>query len=86
MQLTTRERQVLEAIACGETSKAISSRLAISLPTVKWHVAKVLRKFDARSRSEAVAIALARGEITRTGSIVEPRGRIRRPSRRTERD
>jgi DNA-binding CsgD family transcriptional regulator len=30
---------------------------------VKWHVAKVLKKLGAHSRSEAVAVALRRGYI-----------------------
>lgn len=61
--LTIREREVLEGVAVGETSKAISETLRISEPTVKWHVAKALKKLGAHSRSEAVAIALARGYI-----------------------
>jgi DNA-binding NarL/FixJ family response regulator len=61
--LTMREREVLEGVAVGETSKAISEKLRISEPTVKWHVAKALKKLGAHSRSEAVAIALARGYI-----------------------
>lgn len=61
-----REREVLQAVAAGETSKAISENLRISEPTVKWHVAKALRKLGAHSRSEAVAIAVARGYIRAT--------------------
>jgi DNA-binding NarL/FixJ family response regulator len=62
-RLTERERDVLQGIAAGETSKAISENLRISESTVKWHVAKALRKLGAHSRSEAVAIAVARGYI-----------------------
>jgi DNA-binding CsgD family transcriptional regulator len=61
--LTQREREVLERVAAGQTSKAISDDLRISEPTVKWHVAKVLKKLGAHSRSEAVAVALRRGYI-----------------------
>lgn len=61
--LTERERAVLGLVAVGKTSKAISKDLGVSEPTVKWHVAKVLKKLGAQSRSEAVAIALARGYI-----------------------
>jgi DNA-binding NarL/FixJ family response regulator len=50
-------------VAAGETSKAISQDLGISEPTVKWHVSKTLKKLGAQSRSEAVAIALARGYL-----------------------
>ncbi len=61
--LTKRERDVLRLVAGGETSKAISQDLGIAEPTVKWHVAKALKKLGAQSRSEAVAIALERGYI-----------------------
>lgn len=73
--LTDREREVLELVAAGKTSKSISANLRISEPTVKWHVAKVLKKLGAQSRSEAVAIALARGYIaaTRPSSGVDER-------------
>lgn len=59
--LTNREREVLELVASGKTSKSISRDLRISEPTVKWHVAKALRKLGAHSRAEAVAIALDHG-------------------------
>jgi len=66
MSLTVRERQVLQLVARGSTSKAISDELHISEPTVKWHVAKALRKLRAHSRSEAVALAVAAGLIQTT--------------------
>jgi DNA-binding NarL/FixJ family response regulator len=61
--LSNRERQVLGRIAGGETTKEIAEELAVSESTVKFHVSNALRKLGAKSRSEAVAIALAKGCI-----------------------
>jgi DNA-binding NarL/FixJ family response regulator len=64
--LSRRETQILELVASGETTKEISSRLTIAQTTVKWHVSNVTLKLGARSRTEAVVIAVERGYI-RTG-------------------
>ncbi len=62
-ELTARERQVLHLLAGGEPNKIIARRLGISLATVKFHVAAVLSKLGARSRSDAIAIAARRGLV-----------------------
>lgn len=59
--LTTREREIVELMADGANNRIIASRLAISRHTVKFHVASILAKLGARSRTEAVALALRRG-------------------------
>jgi NarL family two-component system response regulator YdfI len=59
--LTAREREIVELIADGANNRLIASRLAISRHTVKFHVASILAKLGARSRTEAVALALRRG-------------------------
>jgi len=59
--LTTREREIVELMAEGASNRVIASRLAISRHTVKFRVASVLAKLGARSRAEAVAVALRRG-------------------------
>jgi DNA-binding NarL/FixJ family response regulator len=59
--LTAREREILEMMADGAHNRAIASRLAISRHTVKFHVASILAKLGATSRTEAVALALRRG-------------------------
>jgi DNA-binding NarL/FixJ family response regulator len=61
--LTARERQVLQMLAGGLGNKEIASRLKISEHTAKFHVASILGKFGASSRTEAVAIGLRRGWI-----------------------
>lgn len=59
--LTPREQEVLSLVAVGLTNKAIAQRLAISDHTVKFHVAAVLAKLNAESRTEAVHSAFRRG-------------------------
>ena len=62
--LTAREREVLTLVAIGLTNKAIAQRLTISDHTVKFHVASILAKLDAESRTEAVHLAARRGLLT----------------------
>lgn len=61
LPLTSREREILELIADGANNRVIAARLAISRHTVKFHVASILDKLGARSRTEAVAVALRTG-------------------------
>jgi DNA-binding NarL/FixJ family response regulator len=62
-RLTARERDVLNAMADGASNKAIARRLGISFHTAKFHVAAILAKLDADSRTEAVAKAAQSGLI-----------------------
>jgi DNA-binding NarL/FixJ family response regulator len=61
--LTAREREVLQMLAHGHGNKQIAARLNISEHTVKFHVASVLGKLGASTRTEAVSLALRRGLI-----------------------
>ena len=56
-RLTPRERQVLDALANGQQSKAIAWKLGISTRTVELHRSNILSKLSARNTSQAVAIA-----------------------------
>ena len=55
--LTSREREVLEHVAAGETNRQIAEALFISVKTAGVHVSSILRKLDASTRGEAAAIA-----------------------------
>jgi two-component system, NarL family, response regulator YdfI len=61
--LTAREREVLQMLSQGLGNKEIAARLGISEHTVKFHVASILGKLGAGTRTEAVSIALRRGLI-----------------------
>jgi DNA-binding NarL/FixJ family response regulator len=62
--LTPREREVIQLMAQGLPNKNIAARLAISLHTVKFHVASILAKLNANSRTEAVTQGARRGLVT----------------------
>jgi two-component system, NarL family, response regulator YdfI len=62
--LTVREVEILEMLAEGLSNRTIARRLAISTYTVKFHVASVLDKLGAATRTEAVTMGLRRGLIS----------------------
>ncbi len=61
--LTPREFEVLRMLADGLGNKEIANRLGISDHTAKFHVAQILAKLGAGSRTEAVAIGMRRGLV-----------------------
>ena len=61
--LTPREQEVLRMLALGLANKEIAARLNISEHTVKFHVAAILGKLGAASRTEAVALGIRHGLI-----------------------
>jgi DNA-binding NarL/FixJ family response regulator len=61
--LSPRERQVLHLVAEGLANKEIARHLKISEHTAKFHVAAILSKLGAASRTEAVHLAARRGLI-----------------------
>jgi DNA-binding CsgD family transcriptional regulator len=63
VQLTPRELEVLALLAEGASNKLIARRLGISTHTAKFHVASLIEKLDAVSRTDAVAHAARLGVI-----------------------
>lgn len=61
--LTPREIEVLRAMADGLANKEIAARLGVSENTVKFHVASVMGKLGASSRTEAVMIGVRLGIV-----------------------
>ena len=61
--LTARELEVLALLAEGASNKLIARRLGISAHTAKYHVASLLEKLDAVSRTDAVAHAARLGVL-----------------------
>ncbi|KAG8526098.1 uncharacterized protein KY384_000091 [Bacidia gigantensis] len=62
--LTAREREVLQQMTHGLPNKQIAARLNISQHTVKFHVASILAKLGASSRTEAVTSGARRGLVS----------------------
>lgn len=61
--LSPRELEVLALLAEGASNKLIARRLGISSHTAKYHVASLLEKLDAVSRTDAVAQAARIGVL-----------------------
>lgn len=61
--LSPREMQVLRMLAEGLGNKEIAWQLGISEHTVKFHVASILGKLHASTRTEAVALGMRRGLV-----------------------
>ena len=61
--LTPREREVLSLLALGATGEEIAKKLYISPETVRNHVRSARDKLGAKTRAQAIALALLNGEI-----------------------
>ena len=61
--LTAREREVLQLLASGLGNKEIATKLTISEHTAKFHVASILGKLGAASRTEAVTLGIRHGLV-----------------------
>lgn len=61
--LTRRENEVLQMLASGLANKEIAAKFEISEHTVKFHVASILGKLGAGSRTEAVTVGIRRGLV-----------------------
>jgi two-component system NarL family response regulator len=62
--LTKRERDVLFAMAVGRSNKEIGLALGMTEGTVKVHVTHILGKLKVGGRTEALAVAAARGLVS----------------------
>ena len=55
--LTERELEVLGLIAEGHSNQEIAEKMFVTVGTVKAHVSHIYRKFDVRSRTQAIVKA-----------------------------
>lgn len=62
--LSPREIQVLEQLALGYRGTEIGESLGISPDTVRVHVRNAMRKLGARTRAQAIGIAMSKGIVT----------------------
>jgi DNA-binding NarL/FixJ family response regulator len=61
--LTPRELEVLRTLANGLGNKEIAEQLGVSNNTVKFHIAQIMAKLGAHSRTEAVMMGMRRGLV-----------------------
>ena len=65
--LTKREREVLNLVVEGHTSKIMAEMLHLSPRTIDHHRANLLRKFDMKNSVDLVNFAVRNGFVTPTG-------------------
>jgi DNA-binding NarL/FixJ family response regulator len=61
--LSKRERQILQMVANGKTTKEVARDLGISPHTVKTHLERIFEKLGANDRAQAVAMAIRMGLV-----------------------
>lgn len=62
VQLTKREKEVVQGLVDGLSYKMVANRLGISFETVKQHIKNIYKKLEINSKSELIARSY-RGEI-----------------------
>jgi DNA-binding NarL/FixJ family response regulator len=67
-ELTGREREILVAVARGQSNAEIADSMVIGATTVKTHVSSVLAKLHLRDRVQAVVYAYEHGVVRPGGS------------------
>jgi DNA-binding CsgD family transcriptional regulator len=73
-RLSPRQREIVDLVAEGRTSKEIAVALGISESTVNWHLANAFERLGASSRAEAVALAIRANGAERAN---KPPSRVR---------
>jgi PAS domain S-box-containing protein len=63
LELTPRQREIVQLIALGHDSAEIADELVLSPETVKSHVRSAMIRTESRTRSQLVARAMAEGLI-----------------------
>jgi DNA-binding NarL/FixJ family response regulator len=61
--LSKREREILQKVADGATTRQVATDLGISPHTVKTHLERIFEKLGANDRAQAVAIAIRMGVV-----------------------
>jgi DNA-binding NarL/FixJ family response regulator len=64
LELTGRQREILQLIVEGRANKEVADCLHVSLKTIEFHRARVMHKLGARTAAELAKVALQRGLIT----------------------
>ena len=67
-ELTAREREVLQLIAEGKSTKMIAKDLCLSAKTIEWHRSRIMRKLGIESIAGLVRYAMVEG-LTSAGLV-----------------
>lgn len=70
--LTSREQEILQMTAEGNTSAKIADRISISPRTVEKHRSNLMRKLGLHTRSDVVRYAVKRGIISASVTLSNP--------------
>ena len=62
-RLTEREREVLEQLAQGRSTKQIAAELVVSEETIKTHLSRIYQKLGVSDRVQAVVMAIRQGLV-----------------------
>ncbi len=71
LELSPRERQILELLAEGLRVKDIADQLSLSPATVHTHVRNAIAKLEVDTRTEAVALAVRFSYLSAEGGVEE---------------
>jgi len=75
-RLTPREREVLQLMAEGQSTKEIAFRLKLSTKTIETHRRQIMQKLDLYSVAELTKCAIREGLATLEVSTLPPLGRV----------
>jgi DNA-binding NarL/FixJ family response regulator len=78
-RLTPREREVLQLMSEGQSTKEIAFRLKLSTKTIETHRRQIMQKLDVYSVAELTKCAIREGLTTLELSTLAPLGRINDP-------
>lgn len=64
VELTARQREVLQLVAEGRSTKEIAKKLAVSIKTVETHRSELMRRLDIHDVAGLVRYAIRRGLVS----------------------
>ncbi|GKS57993.1 DNA-binding response regulator [Nitrospira sp.] len=70
--LSPRQREVLQLVAEGRSTKEIASILNVSTKTVEFHRTRIMKELGLKTRPELTKYAIANGIITVEGVVPSP--------------
>lgn len=63
--LTSREREIMNLVAEGDSNKRIAEKLFLSELTVKTHLKNIFKKMNVSNRTQAILTAINKGMISK---------------------